>query len=135
MSTPPSLPRRWLLGAAAWGVMALKSAIPHAAPRSEDARERMRKKLVSLLHDPGRARQVGAVYLQSPPGALAAPLELAETVLGELGPNAGTEALRRYVVARIRRELQEVRVISLDGWIMSPTEGQLCALVAASRTP
>lgn len=135
MSGPESLRRRWLLGAVAWGVMALKSAIPHAAPQSENARERVLKKLVSLLHDAGRARQVGAVYLQSLPGALAPPLELAETVLGEMGPNAGAEAIRRYVVAHIRRELQEVQVISLDGWIMSPSEGQLCALVAASGTP
>jgi hypothetical protein len=135
MSAPPSLPRRWLLGAVAGGVMALKSAIPHSAPRSEDARERVRRKLVSLLHNPQRARQVGAVYLQSPLEQPAAPLALAEAVLAAVGPNAGSEAIRGYVVARIRQELQEVQVISLDGWIMSPTEAQLCALAAAGGSP
>jgi len=51
-----------------------------------------------------------------------------------MGPDAGTEAIRRYVVARIRRELQEVQVVSLDGWIMSRTEVQLCGLAAAGET-
>lgn len=135
MSGSPPLRRRWLFGAMACGVMAMRSAIPLAAPRGEDARERVRKKLVSLLHNQQRARQVGAVYLQSPLGQLAPPLALAEAVLAAVGPNAGREAIRRYVVARIRQELQDVQVISLDGWIMSPTEAQLCALAAAGGSP
>jgi len=115
--------------------MSMRSIVLGAAPRSENARERVRKKLVSLLHDPQRAREVGAVYLQSPPGQRAPPLVLAETVLAETGAAAGIEAIRRYVVARIRRELEEVQVVSLDGWIVSPTEARLCALVAGDGTP
>jgi hypothetical protein len=115
--------------------MSMWSIVLRAAPRSENARERVRKKLVSLFHDPQRAREVGAVYLQSPPGQRAPSLVLAETVLAETGPAAGIEAIRRYVVARIRHELEEVQVVSLDGWIVSPTEARLCALVAADGTP
>jgi hypothetical protein len=48
-----------------------------------------------------------------------------------MGPAANKEAVRRYIAARIRRELQDAQVISLDGWIMSPTEAQLCGLAAA----
>jgi hypothetical protein len=135
MSGSPSLRRRWLLGAFALGTMSMWSSGPQAAPRSENARERVRKKLVSLLHEPERARKVGAVYLRSPSGQFASPLRLTETVLAEMGPDAGNEAIRRYLVARVRRELQEVQVISLDGWIMSPTEAQLCALAAVGGTP
>ena len=78
------------------------------------------------------AIRLAQLYLQSPPGP---PLGLAETVLAEMRPSAGKEAIRRYIVARIRRELQDGLVISVDGWIMSPTEAQLCGLAAAGGTP
>jgi hypothetical protein len=134
MSGSPWLRRHLLLGAAALGTMSVWSFVSRGAPPSENASERVRKKLVALLHEPERARKAGAIYLQSPPGRLAPPLALAQTVLDEMGPDAGTEAIRRYVVARIRRELQEVQVVSLDGWIMSRTEVQLCGLAAAGET-
>jgi hypothetical protein len=130
-----SLRRRWLFGAAAWGAMSMPRAASWAAPRLESAREDMQRKLISLLHAPERARQVGVVYLQSPLGRLLPPIALLETVLADIGPGVSAEVIRRYVIARIRRELQEVRVISLDGWIMSPTEAQLCALSVAGWTP
>jgi hypothetical protein len=135
MSGSPSVRRRWVLGAVGLGTMSMWSSGLLAALRSEIACERVRKKLVSLLHEPERARKVGEVYLQSPPGRLAPPLELAETVLAEMGPDASNEAIRRDISARIRRELQEVQVISLDGWIISPTEARLCGLAAAGGTP
>lgn len=134
MSGSPPLRRRWLLGAVVLGTMSMWSSGPPAAPQSENACEFMRKKLVSLLHEPERARKVGRVYLRSPPERLAPPLGLAETVLAEMGPDASTEAIRRDVVARIRRELQDVQVISLDGWIISVTEARLCALAAGGGT-
>jgi hypothetical protein len=132
MSGPPSVRRRWLLGALTLGTMPMWSSGPQAAPRSENACERVRRKLISLLHEPERAREVGTVYLRSPPGRFAPPLGLAETVLAEMGPDAGTEALRRDIVAHIRRELQDVQVISLDGWIISLTEARLCGLAAGA---
>jgi hypothetical protein len=135
MSGSPSLRRRWFLGAVALGTLSMWSSGPLVALRSENACERMRQKLVSLLHEPERARKVGAVYLRSPPGRFAPPLELAEAVLAEMGPDASNEAIRRDIVARIRRELQEVQVISLDGWIISPTEARLSGLVAADGMP
>jgi hypothetical protein len=135
MTGSSSLRRRWLLGAAAWGAVSMWGAAPWAAHRPEITREQMRKKLISLLRTPERVRQVGVLYLQSPLARLVPPVALVDTVLADMGPNAGTEAIRRYVVARIRRELQEVRVISLDGWIMSQTEAQLCGLSMVARTP
>jgi len=135
MSGPPSLRRRCLLGVIALGTMSMWSSGPQAALRSENARERVQKKLVSLLHEPVRALKVGTVYLRSPPGRLAPPLGLAETVLAEMGPDAGSEAIRRNIVTRIRRELQDVQVISLDGWIISLTEARLCGLAVAGGTP
>jgi len=134
MSGSPSLRRRWLLGAAAWGAISMWGAAPWAAPRPEITREQMRKKLISLLRTPERARQVGVLYLQSPLARMVPPVALVDTALADMGPDAGIEAIRRYVVARIRREFQEVQVISLDGWIMSPTEAQLCGLSVAART-
>jgi hypothetical protein len=134
MSGPPPLRRRWFIGGVAFTMSMWRSGAP-AVPRSESACERMRKKLISLLHEPERARKVGAVYLRSPPGRLNPPTGLAETMLAEMGPNAGDEAIRRDIVARIRRELQDVQVISLDGWIMSLTEARLCGLVAADGMP
>jgi hypothetical protein len=105
-----------------------------AARRPENACERVRKTLISLLHERERARKVGTVYLRSPLGHVAPPQGLAETVLANLGPDADNGAIRRHVMARIRRELQDVRVIALDGWIISPTEAQLCGLAVAGET-
>jgi hypothetical protein len=135
MRASPALRRRWLLGAAAFGTMSLGGLVVRAASRSENPRERMRNRLISLLQAPERARQLGVIYLQSPAGQLALPSALTDSVLTEIGPNAGIEAIRRHIATRIRRELAEVQVISLDGWIMSMTEAQLCALVAAGRMP
>ena len=131
MSGMPLLRRRKLLGAVGCVAVAIWSAVPWAASRSENARDRMVQKLLSLLPDWQRARQVGTVYLQSSLEQRAPPLALVETVLAAMGPNASSEAIRRYLVARIQQELQEVQVVSVDGWIMSPTEAQLCALSAA----
>src|SRR5262249_49427594 len=121
MSSPPSLRRRWLLGALAFGTTSMWSFGPQAAPPRKDPSQRVRKKLVSLLREPERAREVGAVYRQERPAAAPG---LANTVLAEMGPDAGSEATRRYIVARIRRELDDAQVINVDGWILSPTEAQ-----------
>ena len=131
MSGMPLLRRRKLLGAVGCVAVAIWSAVPWAASRSENARDRMVQKLLSLLPDWQRARQVGTVYLQSSLEQRAPPLALVETVLAAMGQNASSEAIRRYLVARIQQELQEVQVVSVDGWIMSATEAQLCALSAA----
>ena len=130
MSAPPYLERRWLLGAIAFRATSPWSYGADTAPRYENHCERVRKKLVSLLREPQRARRVGTLYLRSAIGQLVPALGLAKSVLAELGPDAGHEAIRGYIAARIRRELQNVEVISLDGWIMSPTEARLCGLVA-----
>jgi len=131
----PPLPRRRLLSALVLGPAAIWGSGRLAALRSENACERVRRTLVSLIHERERARGVGTLYLRSPLGRLAPPQRLAETVLADLGPDADDEAVRQDVVARIRRELQDVQVITLDGWIISPTEAQLCALAVASETP
>lgn len=88
--------RRWLIGAVALSITSITwSPGPDATARSELLCERARKKLVSLLHEPERARKVGAVYLRSPAGRLAPPRKLVETVLAEMGPDAGTEVMPR----------------------------------------
>jgi len=130
MSAPPSLRRRWLLGAAAFAAVSLRSFSLEAAVRCQSHFESTRKKLLSLLDEPQRARMVGRTYLESSIARVAPPAGLVETVLAETGPDAGIEAISRYIVQRIRRELENVEVISLDGWIMSSTEAQLCGLAA-----
>jgi hypothetical protein len=134
MSGPLSLQRRWLLGAML-GIMPMRSSCLLAVPRPENARERVRKTLISLINEPERARKVGTAYLRSPLSRRAPPLGLAEAVLREMAPDAGTEAMRRHIVARIRRELQDGEVIDLDGWIMSLSEARLSGLVAAGEMP
>jgi hypothetical protein len=130
MSAPPSLRRRWLLGAAAFGAVSLQGFGLEAAVRCQSHSECTRKKLLSLLDEPQRARRLGRAYLESSIARVAPPAALVETVLAETGPDSGTEAISRFIVERIRRELQNVEVISLDGWILSPTEAQLCGLAA-----
>ena len=130
MSASPSLQRRWLLGAAAFAAVSLRSFGLDAAVRCQNHFDCTRKKLLSLLDEPQRARMVGRTYLESSIARVAPPAGLVETVLAETGPDAGIEAISRYIVQRIRRELENVEVISLDGWIMSSTEAQLCGLAA-----
>jgi hypothetical protein len=126
-----SLSRRSLLWAAGLAALSPGSLDPGPAIGARNTCERMRNRLVSLLHEPARASTVGAVYLQSPVGQRSPPLTLVKTVLAEMGPDAGKESMRLHIAGRIRRELHEARVISLDGWIMSPTEAWLCGLAAA----
>jgi hypothetical protein len=130
MRAPLSFGRRWFFSAMAVSTMSRWSGGADAALPYENQCERMRKKLVSLLPEPQRARPIGTLYLRSAIGQLAPALGLAKTVLAELGPDAGEEAIRGYIAGRIRGELQNVEVISLNGWILSPTEARLCGLVA-----
>ena len=135
MSGSLPLLRRRLFGAVALSTLSMLSSGSQAAPQPENACERMRKKLVSLLNDPESARKIGTLYLRLPTERLAPPLELAETTLAEMGEDAHREAIRHYIAARIRRELRDLQVISLDGWIMSETEARLCGLAAGGATP
>jgi hypothetical protein len=130
MSTAPSLRRRWLLGAAAFAAVSFRNLGLEAAVGCKSHFECTRKKLLSLLDEPQRVGRVGRAYLESPIAHVAPPAALVETVLAEMGPDAGIEPIRVYIVECIRRELQNVEVISLDGWIMAPTEAQLCGLAA-----
>ena len=134
MNGSPYLRRRRLLGAVALGPISVWSSVSRAASRTANIRQQKRNKLTSLLHEPGRARRIGMVYLQSPSARYAPPLALVDAVLTEMGPDAGNEAIRGYIAARIRRELRDAQVISLDGWIMSPTEAQLCGLAAGGTS-
>jgi hypothetical protein len=132
MSAPPHLGRRWLLGAVVVSAISPWSGGAQADRRDEPDCERVRRQLVSLLREPEQARRLGTIYLRSPLAPRVAPLTLAQSVLAKLGPNAQREAVRDYIADRIRCELETVEVVSVDGWIMSSTEAQLCGLAALS---
>jgi hypothetical protein len=134
MSAPPILGRRWFIAAMAFGAASSWRCRAEADRGSGRDGEQVRRKLVSLLHEPERAQRIGMIYLESRPETLAAALALIEVVLAEIGPDARREALRGYILARIRRELEKVEVVSVDGWIMSSTEAQLCGLAALGNS-
>ncbi len=76
------------------------------------------------------ARAIGEAYLRQM-GIDSSPAAILAAVAGTLAlidaartPTAVTAAL----VAAVRRDFQEGRVVSLQGWVLAQTEVQLCAL-------
>lgn len=126
------LPRRGMLGAVACGGVWLCSAKLSATPPLGSDYQRVRSKLITLLPEPTQARRIGVAYLRSPLATLAPPGGLVDAVLFSVGANASAAVMRRDIAARIRLELRDVRLVSLDGWLLSETEARLCGLACIS---
>ena len=76
------------------------------------------------------ARVIGEAFLRQlgVEPTRAAILEHAGDALEILGTVKGEKAVLTAFVSAVRRDFQEGRILELEGWVLSRTEVQLCAL-------
>ena len=108
-----------------------RTAVQHCPPTKISTIKRM---LVSIFENPRSAYGIGSVYLDSlPPDARAAD-RLANAIVCAAGCDTGTmrstEALRKQISIRVRKDFAEGAVVIVAGWVLSETEAQLYALAA-----
>jgi len=93
--------------------------------------------LLSILEKPGSAYAIGSAYLELlPPHARAADHLTNAIVCAaecDTGTMKSTEALRKQISIRVRKDFAEGAVVIVAGWVLSETEAQLCALAALSE--
>ena len=104
------------------------------AHQSKSVHGNIKKMLVSIFENPRSAYGIGSVYLDSlPPDARAAD-RLANAIVCAAGCDTGTmrstEALRKQISIRVRKDFAEGAVVIVAGWVLSETEAQLYALAA-----
>ncbi len=120
---------RRALASGALGLVGLATAVRH---------------LPSLLTGPSRAQRlirelvnlvavtepiaVGRFYFAAQPGVKAT--DLVPQVLAELPLGGPVEGIRQAFRQKLVDDFEAGRTIRLDGWYLSETEAQLCALVA-----
>lgn len=78
------------------------------------------------------ARAIGRAYLEGEPGERD-PAQLAARLAESLG--GGAPWSRDDVLARVRRDYDEERVVLVRGWLLSRTEARLCALASLGDAP
>jgi hypothetical protein len=126
--------RRFLLGVVAVGV-------PVAVAPLRPWRALVRVStppLADLLEHRESAIAVGREYMavsktERTTEALLAELTAALPGGADAAKHASQAELRGMLAARIRRDFEDDVTVSLRGWIVSRTEGRLCALAARRR--
>jgi hypothetical protein len=109
----------------------LPAVLAQAGENSASVRriEAASRRLAGLLQTPS-AREIGSRALTCS-ACEPDPLRLASSLV-ETFPRsvdrAGPEELRRLVDQRIREDFAGGRTVLIDGWVLSRTEVQLCAL-------
>lgn len=125
--------RRKFIAAAALSAAASMIQGPRAFASSSSSPALEHRGLVSIFSHAESARAVGERYLALHPeeGDSA---KLADTIYGAspLSRNwkpSGAVA-HKHLKEKIKKDFEQGRTVCLDGWILSRTEGRLCALVA-----
>jgi hypothetical protein len=101
-------------------------------------RASLASRLTGLLSNLESARVVGREYVRvTSPEATSQRLvdAVAAGVPGgrDVIRAASNGDLRRLILARVRQDFDDDDVVTLDGWIVSRTEGRLCALALTSK--
>jgi hypothetical protein len=98
------------------------------SPRSRALAHR----LLEVFPDTESARAIGAEYLAAWPEErdLSALLEnLLESPAGdEVQADCDVDAWTRTLAARTKQDFEWLRVVKVDGWVLSRSEARLCAL-------
>ncbi|CAN5149021.1 hypothetical protein BH20ACT13_BH20ACT13_10770 [soil metagenome] len=102
-------------------------------------RESLASRLTGLLSNLESARVVGREYVR-----VASPEATSQRLVDAVAAGvpggrdviraASNGDLRRLILARVRQDFDDDDVVTLDGWIVSRTEGRLCALALTSNT-
>lgn len=127
--SPPIDRRRVLLGAT--GTAALLALRPWRTFVTSISAP-PRQLLADVLPGSEAVRRVGVAFLRSHPGE-ADPIVLERRLLQALDPTRSD--LRAHAADVIQTEFRTRTILRLDGWIASPTEARLAALVVLTRHP
>jgi hypothetical protein len=122
--------RRFLLLAAGLGgAAAAGSALGRLWPAP--GRSPVIARITDGFRDLASARAVGRAYLEAVPAerSVTALLAALERDLGEL-ERLRRPALRDRLANLVRRDFTALEIVNVRGWILSRTEGRLCALAA-----
>ncbi len=126
-----AMPRRAFLTRAV-GVLAFLGLAPAGALARSSARRGatvgLGHRIREMFAAPGHARDVGSAYLARYPRGRSSAWALATSLMAADpdGPDELYALLRR----RRERDFRADRIVVLEGWIMSATEAQTCALVS-----
>ncbi|MEB3358007.1 MAG: hypothetical protein VKK04_14865 [Synechococcales bacterium] len=93
--------------------------------------------LLSVFSNVESAKIIGKTYLSSLPDSLNRDALLSELCLGCDGgvsalSDMNTQALKEWLDRRQRNDFAEGRTVRVNGWILSKTEVDICALAALS---
>lgn len=105
---------------------------PAMADSPDSRRSALARRLLDVFSDPESAYGVGVAYFAVRPSErdLSALLQrlLGSSNLDEalVDHDAGRWALK--LAARSKRDFEQLRVVQVDGWVLSRTEARLCAL-------
>jgi len=134
MSERHGLSRRQflVLSAACGASLVARSSIPSWLPIPD--RSSPAERLTGLLRHRSSARVIGAAYLRHEPSE-AQVTSLVDLIAGGFPGGVGAlrsadDALRGLLARRVEQDFAEERIVCLDGWIVSRTEGRLCGLAA-----
>ena len=134
MSERHGLSRRQflVLSAACGASLVARSSIPSWLPIPD--RSSPVERLTGLLRHRSSARVIGAAYLRHEPSE-AQVTSLVDLIAGGFPGGVGAlrsadDALRGLLARRVEQDFAEERIVCLDGWIVSRTEGRLCGLAA-----
>ena len=134
MSDEPTLSRRDMLklAAAACLTIVAHSQLPGVA-LLERAQLLMPTRLAALLTHSDSARVIGKAYLHKYPQDARIDILLDQIAARLAASNAGLagiaeDGLRAQLDVTVRADFAADRIVKLQGWILSTTEAQLCAL-------
>ena len=83
--------------------------------------------LRKLLEKVGPYREIGAAYLEKFPEEAEGDT-LVSRLLGEIRNHPQTGSMMAEIQRSVQRDFERSETFNLDGWVLSRTEGRLCAL-------
>ena len=108
-------------------------ALSRCSTKPATPEEKLRKNLVGLFSKPESARLVGAEYLRAAKESGEKAFSNISSTLKEKFSasytNTTKEQLKKFFSARRMKDFEEGRIVEVQGWILSVTEAQLCAVV------
>ena len=135
MTPPPS--RRTFVGLAASGFLGASLVSSRLLGSQFATGDELRRFIATLWRSDPRAVHLGQVYLDSL-NPLPRWQDLAAAVQGRIPPAQRSRACRSPTEVRraldrvVREDFGRSRTVLVDGWLLSETETQLCALARLS---
>jgi hypothetical protein len=110
------------------GVAALRPVRAARAADTGSSEGALGREVAGLFSHAEDARSIGRCYLAAHPDEAAGARLLAQELRRQQSLRPGAEGLRRALVDRRRRDLEDGVVVVVGGWVLARTEARACAL-------